>query len=222
MQTTEYRAGRRIDVHGDPADPVVLLWHGRQTDARASVRVLAAALARLELQVLAPDWDSHADDAGRADLLASMAFARGRSDDPDAVVLAGWSMGGLAAADLTVNTDLTVAHTVCLAGAFMVEGALSGGTVTAGLSRFPPSPFTLLHGREDDVVPASASTMFHDALRAAGWPVQLAQLDADHGSIAGARYDAEHDRYVADDDGPGQSVAEDVAARIASVVPRPV
>jgi dienelactone hydrolase len=220
VQTTDYASGRLIDLHGDPADPVVLLWHGRQTDARASVRVLAELLAARGRHVLAPDWNSHAADSGHADLLASMAFARRRSVDPDAVVLVGWSMGGLAAADLTVNTDLRVAHTVCLAGAFMVPGPLSRQPVADGLAGREPSPITLLHGRDDDVVPVTASRDFRDALQAAGWPVEFAELAADHGSIAGARYDADGDRYVPAEDDATRWVADDVAGRIAAVSTR--
>jgi len=44
-----------------------------------------------------------ADDGGRADLLDSVHFARERVDHPDSLVLVGWSMGGLAAAGLTVD-----------------------------------------------------------------------------------------------------------------------
>ena len=77
------------------------------------------------------------------------------------------------------------------------------------------SPFTLLHGLADDVVPVAASRNFAASLRQAGWQVELVNLAADHGSIAGAEYDPVADRY-----GPGTgertlSAAGEVAARIA-------
>src|ERR1700734_4497744 len=123
METVEYAAGRLADVFGEPTQPTVLLWHGQQPDARSSVRRLAELIAGHGLGVIAPDWDSYADDGGRADLLDSVHFARKRVDHPDSLVLVGWSMGGLAAAGLTVQAQrlgVAFAHTVCLAGRSLV------------------------------------------------------------------------------------------------------
>lgn len=222
METVEYAPGRKADLYGEPSHPTVLLWHGMQTDARASVGVLAELVAGHGLYVVASDWNSHADDRGRSDLLASLDFARGSGAGAETLVLVGWSMGGLAAADLTVHAhrlgiDLT--HTVCLAGAFMAAGPISGLHVTDGLSVADTgTPFTLLHGAADDVVPPSASTEFGQALRAAGWPVEVAMLDADHASIAGAALDPVADAYLPATDGATREVAAGVAARIAGVV----
>ena len=169
METVEYAAGRLADVFGTSSPPTVLLWHGQQPDARSSVRPLADLLADHGLGVVVPDWDSSADDGGRADLLRSVHFARERLDDPDCLVLVGWSMGGLAAAALTIEAQelgMGFAHTVCLAGAFMVadpiflhvpETQLHGGARR--------SPFTLLHGVSDRVIPVSVSSDFAAALR---------------------------------------------------------
>src|ERR1700734_4314280 len=103
METVEYAAGRLADVFGEPTQPTVLLWHGQQPDARSSVRRLAELIAGHGLGVIAPDWDSSADDGGRADLLDSMHFPRERVDQPDSLVLVGWPMGGPAAGRLTVQ-----------------------------------------------------------------------------------------------------------------------
>src|SRR6201995_3778133 len=103
MQTVEYAPGRLVDVSGKPAQQTVLLWHGQQPDARATVRPLAELLAGHGLGVVVPDWNSYADDGGRSDLLRSVHFARHRVDDPDGLVLVGWSMGGVAAAGLTIG-----------------------------------------------------------------------------------------------------------------------
>lgn len=218
METVEYAPGRKADLHGEPSHPTVLLWHGMQTDARASVGVLAELVAGHGLYVVASDWNSHADDRGRSDLLASLDFARGSGP----LVLVGWSMGGLAAADLTVHAhrlEIDLTHTVCLAGAFMAAGPISGVHVTESLSSEEiGTPFTLLHGAADDVVPPSASTEFGEALRAAGWPVKVAMMDADHASIAGAAFDPVADVYVPATDGATREVAAEVAARIAAVV----
>lgn len=213
-----YAPGRRVDLYGDPTGETVLLWHGMQSNARASVRRLAEALARHGLDVVVPDWHSHACDGGRADLLQSAAFAQDRAD-PSGIVLVGWSMGGLAAADLTIHaTDfgVVVSHTVCLAGAFTVPGPITGGLVgAAAATSRADGVFTLLHGRSDDVVPADVSAGFATALEHASWPVSVVDLDTDHGAIAGARYDESGDRYEPADDGAALAVAADVAGLIA-------
>ncbi|MGB3233205.1 MAG: esterase [Mycobacterium sp.] len=224
METAQYAPGRLVDLYGNTSDPTVLLWHGMQTDARAAVGPLAGMLAGHGLGVVAPDWNSHADDGGRADLLNSVAFARGLPGAAEGLLLVGWSMGAAAAAGLTLHAsdfDVTLAHTVCLGGAFTARDPISGATLADGLrSANVGGPFTLLHGVHDDVVPVSSSREFAADLRQAGWPVELTEIDTDHGAIAGARYEAAADRYVPADDAPTLAVAADVAARIAAVVGR--
>lgn len=219
METVEYAAGRLVDLFGHPRQQTVLLWHGKQSDARAAVRPLAELVAGHGLSVVAPDWDSHADDGGRADLLRSLQFAQERVENPYGIVLVGWSLGGAAAAGLTLHArrhHIRVAQTVCLAGAFMAPDPLSGQNLTP-----PPgpdhSPFLLLHGLADDVVPVTASRAFAAALTQNQWPVELVELEADHGSIAGARYDPVADRYSAANDPMTLDVAGEVAGRIAAV-----
>jgi hypothetical protein len=79
----------------------------------------------------------------------------------------------------------------------------------------PRSPFTLLHGVDDRVIPLSVAHDFAAALRQHNWPAQVVELSADHGSIAGAVYDASAGRYCAAIDAQTLAVAADVAARIA-------
>jgi dienelactone hydrolase len=220
MKTVEYAPGRFADVLGEPSWQTVLLWHGQQPDARATVRPLAERLAGHGLGVVVPDWNSHADDGGRADLLRSVQFARDRVDDPDGLVLVGWSMGGVAAAGLTIQAPglgVDFAHTVCLAGAFMVTDPifdrLPATQLDCGARR---RPFTLLHGLADDVIPVAATRDFASALRRNEWPVEVVELPADHGSIAGASYDTIAHRYSAADDPETLAVAADVAAHIAA------
>ncbi|HEY1841334.1 MAG TPA: esterase [Mycobacterium sp.] len=219
METVEYAAGRLADISGEPSQRTVLLWHGQQANARGSVRPLAELIAGHGLGVIAPDWDSYAEDGGRGDLVGSVRFARERMDNPDELVLAGWSMGGLAAAGLTVQAHrlgMAVAHTVCLAGAFMVPdpifNQLPATQLDDGAQR---SPFTLLHGVADRAIPVSATEDFASALRQHNWPVAVVELAADHGSIAGAVYDPVAGRYSAAADAASLAVAADVAARIA-------
>src|SRR5687767_14482697 len=137
VETVEYAPGRRVDIHGDPARRTVLMWHGTQTDARASMRPLAQRLAECGAGVIVADWDSHAEDRGRADLLRSLRFARESSTPSDGIVLVGWSLGGVAAAGATIHASrlgLRLRHTVCLAGAFMVADPLSGDPLPADLA----------------------------------------------------------------------------------------
>jgi dipeptidyl aminopeptidase/acylaminoacyl peptidase len=223
VETVEYAPGRLVDLFGTPAQPTVLLWHGQQTDARTAVRPLAKRVAAHGLAVVAPDWNSHAEDGGRAELLQSVSFARQRAADPDRLVLVGWSMGGVAAAGLTIHESqfgARFAHTVCLAGAFMVCDPISGRLLSELPSGGDRTPLTLLHGIADDVVPVAASREFAAVLQRNEWPVQLAELAADHGSIAGASYDRVADRYSAARDRDTLAIAADVAARIAAVAGR--
>jgi predicted esterase len=220
METVEYAAGRLADVVGRPSQQTVLLWHGQQADARASVRPLVRLLSELGMGVVAPDWNSYADDGGRADLLNSVQFTRERVDDPDGLVLAGWSMGGVAAAGLTLQArrlGVAFAHTVCLAGAFMVADPISGTVPATQLhGDGAGSPFTLLSGVSDRVIPVAVAHDFASALRHDDWPVEVVELPADHGSIAGAVYDAAVGRYSAATDAKTLAVAADVAAHIAA------
>jgi dienelactone hydrolase len=221
VDTVEYAPGRSADIFGDPAQRGVLMWHGTQTDARATMRPLAERLAAIGVGVMVTDWDSHAEDHGRADLLQSLRFARERSGASDGFVLAGWSLGGVAAAGATIHAarlGLRLKHTVCLAGAFMVADPVSGEPLPEDLADCHDRvPFTLLHGVDDDVIPPGISRDFAARLRAQDWPVELVELAADHGTIAGARYDAAVDRYFAAHDPDALAVADDVATRIAAV-----
>ncbi len=220
MQTVEYAAGRLADVFGEPSQRTVLLWHGQQADARASVRSLAELIAGHGLGVVAPDWNSSSADGGRADLLGSVHFTRDRVEDPDGLVLVGWSMGGLAAAALTIRAaqlGVAFAHTVTLAGAFMVPDPIFGELPAAQLGdAAQTTPFTLLAGVADRVIPVSVARDFAAALRQADWPVQVFELPADHGSIAGAAYDPVEGRYHRGTDARSLAVAADVAAHIAA------
>jgi predicted esterase len=141
-------------------------------------------------------------------------------DDPDGLVLVGWSMGGVAAAGLTIQAQrlgVAFAHTVCLAGAFMVADPISGSVPATQLDGVGAgSPFTLLSGVSDHVIRVAVAHDFASALRHNDWPVEVVELPADHGSIAGAVYDAAAGRYSAATDAKTLAVAADVAAHIAA------
>lgn len=220
METVEYAPGRFADVYGDPAQRTVLMWHGAQVDARTTMSPLADRVADQGAGVVVPDWNSRAPDRGRADLLGSLEFVRVRWTSP--IVLVGWSLGGAAAAGATIHAtklNLALAHTVCLAGAFMVADSVSGQTLPTDLTEFGAgSPFTLLHGVDDDVIPVGVSRDFAATLRRNGWPVELIELPTDHAAIAGAAYDEADDRYLPASDAQALVVAQNVADRIANIV----
>jgi dienelactone hydrolase len=216
METIEYAPGRRADVYGDPAQPTVLMWHGAQPDARATMGPLAQRVGDQGAGVVVSDWNSRADDRGRSDLLGSLRFVRAR------IVLVGWSLGGAAAVGATINAaefDFELAHTVCLAGAFMVADSISGQTLPTDLAPYRGgAPFTLLHGVDDDVIPVDVSRTFATTLRHSGWPAELVELPTDHAAIAGAAYDSAADRYVPANDPVALATVDAVADRIANIV----
>jgi predicted esterase len=221
VNTVEYAPGRHADLFGQPEQKTILLWHGAQADARASVRSLAELLAAHGVAVVAPDWNSRAADGGRSDLLRSVEFTKKWAAHPDNIVVVCWSLGALAAAALAIHGQkyLPVAHTVCLGGAFTFTDPIFGkqvsGDVGDGENR---PPFTLLHGGRDDVVPLAASQIFASSLERAGWPVTLIELDTDHAGIAGAGYDAAADRYIAATDEESLAVTADVAVRVTAAI----
>jgi hypothetical protein len=219
METVEYAPGRFADVYGDPAQRTVLMWHGAQVDARATMGPLAERIADRGAGVVVPDWNSRAADRGRADLLGSLEFVRARWTTP--IVLVGWSLGGAAAAGATIHAadfDFELAQTVCLAGAFMVAESVSGETLPTDLTEFGAgSPFTLMHGVQDQVIPVDVSRDFAAMLRRNGWPVELTELPTDHAAIAGAAYDEADDRYVPASDAQALVIAEAVAEKIANI-----
>ena len=221
VDIVEYAPGRFADVFGDGTQQTALMWHGAQTDARAAMRPLAELVSGHGLAVIVPDWDSGAADAGRADLLRSVQFASDRLGDSAGLVLVGWSLGGVAAAGLTIHArrfGVRLVRTVCLAGAFMARDPISGEQLPSELPTYEDGPpFTLLHGAADDVVPVDASRSFAATLKRNDWPVELVEIATDHAAIAGAAYDPNLRRYAAADDPDTLVIAEDVAARIANL-----
>jgi fermentation-respiration switch protein FrsA (DUF1100 family) len=113
-----------------------------------------------------------------------------------------------------------VSRVITLAGAFGATNPLTGESLPTGdLPTGARIPITLLHGTSDDVVPLTASEDFAAALD--DWPLELITFDADHGSIAGAIYDAEADRYCAADDSATLGVAGEIVDRISAILRRP-
>ncbi len=222
MDTVEYAPGRPADVHPGSADGHVLLWHGRGPNERGVLATLAGLVSERGPTVLVPDWSSENEDGGRADLLRSLRHAReiveADGADPGSLVLVGWSLGGTAAAGLTINArrlGVAVSRTVCLAGGFVAPDPVSGNVLTGSLPTTPhTSGFTLIHGIADDVAPVAMSRAFAQALELAHWPVQLLELPTDHFGIVGTTYDASRDTCLPATDEKTLALVADVADRI--------
>jgi dienelactone hydrolase len=225
VDTVEYAPGRLADVHPGSGSGHVLMWHGRGPNEREVLATLAGLVAARGPTVVVPDWSSEDDDGGRADLLRSLRFTRetveGQGGDPDALALVGWSLGGTAAAGLTVNArrlGIGVAGTVCLAGGFVAPDPISGEPLTGDLPTIDdPSPFTLIHGIADDVAPVAMSRAFAQALELARWPVELIELPTDHAGIVGTRFDDAGEHCLPATDEKTNAIAVEVADRIAGL-----
>jgi predicted esterase len=225
VETLEYAPGRLADVHRGSGSSHVLMWHGRGPNERGVLATLAGLVAARGPTVVVPDWSSEADDGGRADLLRSMRFTREKVEahggDPNSLVLVGWSLGGTAAAGLTINArrlGVGVAGTVTLAGGFVAPDPISGEPLTGSLPTIDdPSPFTLIHGIADDVAPASMSRAFTQALELARWPVQLIELPTDHAGIVGTTFDDAREHCLPATDEKTMAVASEVADRIVAI-----
>lgn len=204
-----YGHGKVLDLYrprdaSAKAAPVVLLWHGVGPDQRDVLEPLARAAAALGLMVFVPDWRSDAPDGGRAHLLSSVSFTRQQAPvvggDADAIVLAGWSRGGKAAAGIAVSPAAACgwrpAAVVCLASGFSSPAPTTGTPPAADLVRehVSPVPFWLVHGTRDPVVSITGSREFAVLLARYGWPVQLEELPTDHAGVIMTEYDPEHGR----------------------------
>jgi acetyl esterase/lipase len=145
-----------MDVYAGPGDArPVLLWHGRGPDERQVLRPLAQLAAGMGLVVFVPDWRPDAGDGGRAELLASVEFARSAAAEftrsGQELVLAGWSRGGKAAAGLGLAPEEVGGRrpsaVVCLASGFTRPDPITRTSpldLAKGAAQAPP--FFLVHG----------------------------------------------------------------------------
>ena len=226
----EYRPGRLIEVlatDGSQTAPVVLLWHGSGPDERDALVPLAVAIAAYGPVVLVPDWRSDDRIVGADELLASIDFttrtAPDLGGDPGRVVLAGWSLGASAAADIAFHPGIADGwHPMGMVGlgggydrtpfsSHGMERDPMAGELVVGAGR----PALLVHGTSDNLIPSERSVCGTEVLAEAGWRVVLRQLDTDHAGVIGTEYDRNLKRCVPSDD-PDRlaalaSVAEEVA-----------
>ncbi|MFE3502170.1 alpha/beta hydrolase [Kitasatospora sp. NPDC059146] len=205
-EAVPYADGRLLDVHRPAATdsgpaPVVLLWHGSGPDERDVLHTLAQEAAGLGLLVLVPDWRSDRADGGRADLLASLAFARRNAaaygGDPDRFVLAGWSLGGREAVAVATHPDtpaeLRPTAAVGIASAYGRPAATTGDVPLDHLAAGPsPVPVLLVLGTTDEVVPGWLTHQLHAVVPTA----ELLELPTDHAGVVMTTYDPGADRCL--------------------------
>lgn len=217
-------------VRGAADTGVVLLWHGRGVDSADWMLPLADRVAANGALALVPDWSSETPDGGRTDLLTSVRHARERATDAGldagSVVVAGWSLGGTAAASLAVHAKRLG---IALGGAVLIAPA-DGPGVVDGISggplprRLPPGEggcrVDVLYGEHDTSTPPDQVSGLELRLRAAGWSTNLRAVDADHGEIVGCRYDARREVYRPSTRPRALAGADVVAAVIAGAVSR--
>ncbi|MCW2768765.1 MAG: esterase [Aeromicrobium sp.] len=225
MTTEEYAPGRHLDVRGE-GGPVVLLWHGRGADAREVLATLSDHIAGHGVTVVTPDWDAGRPDGGRADLLTSVRRAReiaaDRGQDPDTIVVAGWSLGGVAAVSLALHARRLG---VGVGGLVLIAPA-DGPRALDPISGQPlPTPMPsgsgrcrvdVVYGEDDTITPPDMVCGLELRLRAAGWSTSLHALDGDHGEVVGATYDERRDAFVPSHSARARQDATTVAAIVAA------
>jgi predicted esterase len=200
-------SGKVLDVYrcdGAVLRPTVLLWHGRGPDERDVLEPLARAVAERDVVVFVPDWRSDAPDGGRGHLWGSIVFVRDNAGDfggdADWVVLAGWSLGGKAAAGVGVSGAASggwrPSGVVTIASGFD-RPAPSTGTIPLddlATTAVEPVPFWLIHGTRDPVVDVQKSHRFATVLRERGWQATVTEAETDHAGIVMTKYDPKQGR----------------------------
>ncbi len=232
----EYVDGQLLDVHrrADVHDAAtVLLWHGRGPDERDVLAPLARAAAAEGLVVVVPDWRSDAEDGGRAQLLASIAWTRrhagAHGGHAERILLAGWSLGARAAAGVVLHPEVVEGWRpqalVGLAGSYGAPAPSTGRAPLGdprvdGRSGTARIPVHLVHGARDEVAAPRGSRDLRDRLAARGWSVALDEPETDHAGIIGARYDPGSRRCVPDDGACARTGLEAaVRALVAATLP---
>lgn len=206
MTQHEYSPGRSLEAFGRADHGIALLWHGRGVDHGTSMRPLATRIENSGVLALSVDWNSEVADAGRADLLSSVRFAREMATqngiDPDSIVVAGWSLGASAALSLATHSKrlgLGLGGVVLIApgdGERLIEPI----TAAPLPQQFPPGTgrcrVDLVYGERDRLATPDLVTGLELRLRASGWDTSMHSVDADHAGVVGTRYEARTERYL--------------------------
>ena len=191
---------------GDPPGPAVLHVHGNAGNIESHAD-FSAFLPMHGISVLIFDYRSYGrSDPARGrlsrddlliDTLAALEYLRMHPDvDPDRIGIYGFSLGGVfglaaAAEELGVRSVCGVAvfsswkriareHVGAIGGVLARRGMDADESITHMGRR----PLLLIHGGQDDIVPAGHSQTLADLARNAGVPVELVIIpEADHNDI---------------------------------------
>lgn len=194
FECVEYTHGQLADVYRAAAPVTVLLWHGSGANDRGALAGLARAIAG-PANVVVPDLRTSETSQAKEDLEASVDFSRGLGTR---LIVAGWSHGGTAAAELACSPSAEISAFVGLAGNYSVRGPLTGESPIELVQRgrTPRSPAWLIHGTQDLVVPTAVSRAMEAALKEASSPVVMHELETDHAGVILASFVAEAGRCV--------------------------
>ncbi len=122
---------------------------------------------------------AHNEWAGEKSLEILSAMVAGLTDEGFAaedIFLLGFSMGASAILDLAATWEQALGGVVAIAG-FIRDPDWFRQRLTAAARR---TPFLLLHGRQDEIVPAGASEAAEELLTEYGCPAVLDRYDAAH------------------------------------------
>jgi phospholipase/carboxylesterase len=112
--------------------------------------------------------------AARARVQGLLADLRARYR-PDALILGGFSQGGMLAMDVALAANPAVDRVAVLSGALIAEPLWR-----KEMERGPALPVLLTHGRHDGVLPFAASEALKALLDAHHFPVTWLPFDGDH------------------------------------------
>jgi len=156
----------RLDLYRDRSGrtgrPALIYFHARMSSKRLGARYLLRRLARRGWVCVSADYRSPARGISESlsDVKRVIGWVREHAGehgiDPDAVFLAGSSLGGFVAARAAFTPDTSVAGLITLYGYY---GGLDYSTVDA-------PPCFVLHGDQDTLVPVEDARSFVEHLRA--------------------------------------------------------
>jgi hypothetical protein len=122
----------------EPGRPVVLVW----LDPTQNAHDVPVLLADVPADLVVASWDPADEDAGRADLLASVREARDgittRGGNPDELTLIGFGRGAVAAAGLTryaKRLGIGIGPVVAVAGLWEEPDPFSGAPLAEAPER---------------------------------------------------------------------------------------
>ncbi len=174
------------------ADAVVILLHGYGGGAGESLQLARTVQERLpdNVRFVVPEGPDDVGVSGHAwwndegtpppGMLRSRSALSDVIDDcgvpAERVVVAGFSQGGMLAAEVALNHEPAIAGAVVLAGA-----PVPGGSGSSQLASHQSVEFLFVHSPEDGVTRAANTRRFAEVLQRAGLSVEYVSIGGPHG-----------------------------------------